>query len=121
MIVLDERITTSVEARLANLRAWRARVSSPAPWLDARIGALEGFADDRHAQRAAQPFRERFPALHKWAAEILAHQVRRTPLEVAAAYELLACQCEEVGQWGTAEAALAHAGQQFGSGGPSPR
>ena len=92
-----------LEVRVANLRAWQLSAENRgerlSPILEARLTALTAVAEDGRAGRAALPFRQRFPALHKWAAEIIEHRGKRTHLEVAAAYELVAVQCEEAGQW----------------------
>lgn len=106
-----------LETRLANLRAWKARAlakgATLAPVLEARLQALEAAALDERVDRASQAFRARFPALQQWALQILRTQGKRTPLEIAAAYELVAVQCEEVGQFDLAAGALDLAARQF--------
>jgi len=106
-----------LEVRLANLRAWKERVTAQggklSTILDARLRALEAAAADERLGRAGKPFRVRFPALQKWAAEILRTQAKRTALEIAAAYELVAVQCEEAGQWELAARSLDLAARQF--------
>jgi hypothetical protein len=107
----------SLEVRLANLRAWKECVTAKggklSTILEARLVALETAAADARLARVAKPFRVRFPALQKWAAEILRTQAKRTALEIAAAYELVAVQCEEAGQWELAARSLDLAARQF--------
>jgi hypothetical protein len=99
--------------RRANLAAWKARVGKLAPVLEARLAALNDECEQAQADRAALPFRKRYPALTKWAAEILARQAKEPPLAVAAAFELAALQCEEAGQWELGARALQLAAIQF--------
>lgn len=99
--------------RLENLRAWRTlrcEAGWPTIHLDARIAALEARSPVLQGERAERTFLRRFPALAKWAREILAAPASNPPLAVAAAYEVIQAECEEVGQWSLAEdsAALAH-------------
>lgn len=49
MIVLDEDLATSAEARLTNLRAWRARLARPPAWMEARIRTLEAACESTPA------------------------------------------------------------------------
>lgn len=106
-----------LDVRVANLRAWKLSAENRgqrlSPVLEARLTALTAIADDARADRAGLPFRQRFPALYKWATEIIANRRTRTPLEVAAAYELVAVQCEEAGQWSYAAELLDLAARQF--------
>lgn len=109
-----------LEVRLANMRAWQLHLENRGmrlnPVLEARLRALEAVAETERATRAGLPFRQRFPALFKWATEIIAHRRTRTPLEVAAAYELVAVQCEEAGQWEYAARVLDLAARQIVNG-----
>lgn len=106
-----------LETRLANLRAWKARATERGDTLnavlEARLVALETAVADARFQRLTKPFRHRFPALQRWATEIIRTQGTRTPLEVAAAYEVIAVQCEEAGQWELAARSMELAVRQF--------
>lgn len=100
----------SYEQRVENLRGWKLQLENRdarlSPVLEARLRALEAARDEARADRASLPFRRRFPALHKWATEIITNQKKRTPLEIAAAFELIAAECEDVGQWEYADTCL---------------
>lgn len=106
-----------IEVRVANLRAWKqsanARGESLSAVLEARLATLEAAAETATLDRINLSFRSRFPALQRWAAEIIRTRQKRTPLEVAAAYEVYAVQCEEVGQWELSARARDLAARQF--------
>lgn len=80
------------------------------PHLVARADALEQIATLERGRFEGLPFRERYPALARWATNVLSQRGRRrTPLEIAAAYELLAVEASESGAFDLADRALAHA------------
>lgn len=70
--------------------------------LSARLAVLEEAAGHLQAQIAALPFRERAPALWKWA-QLTYRRKNALPLQRAAAWEVFALAFEESGSYEQAE------------------
>lgn len=86
----------TVDVRIQNLQAWLHEPRLAGGWTDAararteaRIAALELL---RH--EVPQPLAALSPALDHWRRMVLATWQKRTPLELAAACELGALECE---------------------------
>lgn len=91
----------SMAQRAGNVRAWAA-VLPEGPGkarLRARAAVLEDASNHATASTLALPLTERAPALAKWAMLILQRpDGMTTPIERAAAYELIALAYEEAGR-----------------------
>jgi hypothetical protein len=92
----------SIAEKITNLRRHRAMATTPeaaARW-DARIADLE-----IEAAENAPLLAEAFPALKKWSRAILANPTDRGALEIAAAWEFVAMELEQVGESSAAQLA----------------